>query len=47
MSPAEFLAVLAEQVSTSPDTGQGRFRQDRLAAGMLATAWRHMVFGQA
>jgi len=44
---AEFLTVLAEQVSTPSDAAERRIRQDRQGAGMLAEAWHYIVFGQA
>lgn len=47
VSRAEFLEVLADQVSASDGAGQRSIRPDRLGAGMLAAAWRHTVFRQA
>lgn len=44
---AEFLSVLADQVSNAPDDGRRPIRPDRIGAGMLAAARRLIVFGQA
>lgn len=44
---AEILAVLAEQATTPPGTGQLQLRQDRHGPGLLAVAWRHTVLRQA
>ena len=45
---AEFLEVLAEQVAAAQSgVEQWQLRTDQQGAGMLAGAWRSIVFGQA
>lgn len=42
-----FLDVLAEQVASAREDESAPLQTDRIGAGMVAAAWRQIVFGQA